>query len=291
MPIGSRLSDRVRAHAADLSAAELRVAEVFVDEEAALGFLTAAALAARAGASDATVIRAAQHLGFAGLAELKRFVADGIGAAGLSHRLRTSIANASVSGSALLQAVQVQSQALERLEVLATSPAFDDAVALLADAKRIVVNGTGPSASLATYAVVLLQRIGIDATSMTQTGTAAADEIIRLRRGDTLLVLAYTRLHGHVELVLDRATELQLPVIACTDILRLARDAEPRVVLDVGRGAPGAFASHGATIVLLEALIVALAARAPEQAAESLDQLNGFRAVLAGRRLDVDRWR
>ena len=80
-------------------------------------------------------------------------------------------------------------------------------------------------------------------------------------------------------------------MIACTDILRLAHDAGPRVVLDVGRGAPGAFASHGATIVLLEALIVALAARAPDRSAASLDQLNGFRAVLAGRRVDVDRVR
>jgi DNA-binding MurR/RpiR family transcriptional regulator len=289
MKPGSRLTDRVRERAGQLSAAELRVADVLIEEEGALGFFTAGALGARAGTSDATVVRTAQRLGFTGLAELKRFVAAETGAAALSDRLQTSIADASVSGSALVEAVHVQRQALERLEALASTTAFDDAVELLAQAERVAINGTGPSASLATYAVVLLQRIGVDAISMTQTGTAAADDMIRLRRGDVLLVLAYTRLHRHVELVLERAGALELPVIACTDILRLAHDAEPRVVLNAGRGAPGAFSSHGATIVLLEALVVALAARTPKRSAQSLDQLNEFRAVLAGRRLDVDR--
>jgi DNA-binding MurR/RpiR family transcriptional regulator len=288
MSSGSRLGDRIHTHAEGLSTAELRVADALVENEGSLGFLTAAAIAARAGTSDATVVRTAQRLGFSGLAALKQFVAEAASAPALSGRLRASIADASVSGSALAEAVRVQHRALDRLDVLASTPAFGDAVALLSKARRVVVNGTGPSASLASYAVVLLDRIGVDATAMTQTGTAAADEFIRLRRGDTLLVLAYTRLHRHVELLLERATALELPVVACTDILRLAHGAAPRVVLNAGRGAPGAFASHGATIVLLEALVVAVASRTPKRSSESLDQLNAFRAALAGRRLDVD---
>ena len=60
--------------------------------------------------------------------------------------------------------------------------------------------------------------------------------------------------------------------------------------LQSGRGAPGLFASHGTTLVLIEALVLGMAAnRPPQLPTQSLATLNELRAELAGRRIDVDR--
>ena len=60
------------------------------------------------------------------------------------------------------------------------------------------------------------------------------------------------------------------------------------MVLESGRGVPGLFASHANTLVLVEALVLGLAAQDEDRAEASLATLNDLRAVLAGRRLDVD---
>jgi hypothetical protein len=59
-------------------------------------------------------------------------------------------------------------------------------------------------------------------------------------------------------------------------------------VLPSGRGRPGLFASHGTTLVLIEALVLALAAADRPAAEASLTTLNELRAAVAGRRIDVD---
>jgi DNA-binding MurR/RpiR family transcriptional regulator len=58
--------------------------------------------------------------------------------------------------------------------------------------------------------------------------------------------------------------------------------------LRCGRGTPGLFASHGVTLVVVEALVLAVAATDPAASDASLATLNELRAELAGRRIDVD---
>jgi hypothetical protein len=58
--------------------------------------------------------------------------------------------------------------------------------------------------------------------------------------------------------------------------------------LNAGRGAPSLFATHGPTIVLVEALVLALAAAHPDRSDTTLATLNDLRQSLAGRRVDVD---
>jgi hypothetical protein len=57
--------------------------------------------------------------------------------------------------------------------------------------------------------------------------------------------------------------------------------------LACGRGTPGLFSSHGTTLVLIEALVLGLAAADPDRAEASLAELNDLRAAVAGRRRDV----
>jgi hypothetical protein len=60
------------------------------------------------------------------------------------------------------------------------------------------------------------------------------------------------------------------------------------VELHAGRGTQGLFATHGPTIVLVEALVLAMAAADPARSEASVAVLNDLRHALAGKRVDVD---
>ena len=115
-----------------------------------------------------------------------------------------------------------------------------------------------------------------------------ADELLGLRADHAVVVLAYGRVHPYVRVLLQRAGELGAHVVLITDTLGRRLTPSVAVQLTAGRGAPGLFATHGPTIVLVEALVLAVAAADPDRSAESVATLNDLRQSLAGKRLDVD---
>jgi hypothetical protein len=54
-----------------------------------------------------------------------------------------------------------------------------------------------------------------------------------------------------------------------------------------GRGPSGMFWSHGTTILVIEALALAVAAAHPDTAHASVDRLNELRSEIAGRPFEV----
>ena len=79
-----------------------------------------------------------------------------------------------------------------------------------------------------------------------------------------------------------------MPVVLITDTLARRLEASVDVTLECGRGAPGLFASHATTLVVVEALVLAIAATQQAASEASLAKLNELRAALVGRRIDVD---
>jgi DNA-binding MurR/RpiR family transcriptional regulator len=148
--------------------------------------------------------------------------------------------------------------------------------------------GIGPSASLASYAAFLCRRLGKSSGALTHAGTDHADELLALREREAAVVLAYGRVHPYVRVLLDRAAAVGVDVVLVSDAGKARVDTPVAVQLDAGRGSPGLFATHGPTIVLIEALVLAIAADQPERATESLTTLNELRRSIAGRRVDVD---
>jgi DNA-binding MurR/RpiR family transcriptional regulator len=188
----------------------------------------------------------------------------------------------------LTSAVRNHVAALETLTRNVSTQAFQDAVGILASSDRVVWRGVGPSASLANYGQLIAQRIGKPSSALVHTGTSFADELLSLEPNDAIVVFAYGRLQTHVHVLLEHAKNLDVPVVLITDTLarRLADSVD--VTLQCGRGTPGLFASHATTLVVVEALILAIAATDQTESEASLARLNELRASLAGRRIDVD---
>ena len=271
--------DRVlrRAHQ-QLGAAGVRVAK-FIDENRQVVLAsTAAALGARIGTSDATVLRTVQTLGFASLAALKRAILNSATASTPADDMRRTLVDLEkASGEALDGVLQAHAEGLAVLQTGKCRAQIAAGVGVLDGADRIAVFGIGPSAALASYASILLARSGRRSRTISATGSMLADQLLDLRAGDALLILAYGRLYREVKAVLAEAKALRLPTVLVTeaDDTPLAKLADVCVVIP--RGRPGQMALHGATFVGLEALVLSLAAAKPKAALASLENLNRLR--------------
>jgi DNA-binding MurR/RpiR family transcriptional regulator len=249
--------------------------------------LSAAALARRFGTSDATIVRTAKALGYPSLAALRSDLAESATNPSPDERLRRTLTSTSPD-HLLEQFVTDQVRALETLIRNVDVREFDLAAETLAAAETVVWRGVGPSAELARYGELLTVRIGKPSSSFVKEGTSFADELLTLTYHSAVVLLAYGRVQSHVTALLDRASELALPVVLVTDTLGPTLSDQVTATLRSGRGTPGEFASHTATLTLIEALTLAIAARTRATTDAALTKLNDLRASIAGRRLDVD---
>jgi DNA-binding MurR/RpiR family transcriptional regulator len=276
-PIASEL-DRLLRRADQLGAAGLRVAK-FIDQNRPLVLASsAAALGARIGTSDATVLRTIQSLGFGGLADLKRAILNsGTASTPADDMRRTLVDLEKTTREALDGILDAHADGLAVLKSRKCRAQVAAGVRVLDGAERIAVFGIGPSAALATYVSILLARSGRRSRTINATGSMLADQLLDLRAGDRLLILAYGRLYREVKAVFAEAKALSLPTVLVTeaDDTPLAKLAD--VCIAIPRGRPGQMALHGSTLVGLEALVLSLTAAKPEAALSSLDNLNRLR--------------
>jgi DNA-binding MurR/RpiR family transcriptional regulator len=271
--------DRVLRHAnQQLGAAGLRVAKFIDENRQTVLASSAAALGARIGTSDATVLRTIQTLGFASLADLKHAIlGSGAVSTPADDMRRTLVDLEKATGEALDGILQAHADGLDVLKSEKCRSQMAGAVRILDGAARIAVFGIGPSSALATYVSILLARSGRRSRTIGATGSMLADQLLDLARGDALLILAYGRLYREVKAVFVEARTLGLATVLVTeaDDTPLAKLAD--VCLAIPRGRPGQVALHGTTLVGLEALVLSLAAAKPEAALASLNNLNRLR--------------
>ena len=278
--------ERVDGLAHSLAPAVLRVAR-FVDRNRARVLAASAAdIAALAQTSDATVVRTAQALGFAGLSDLKRALVtalDGTSTPADDMRRTLDEVGADV-GRAVDAVLKAHEEAMRVLGAPETRAGMTAAVALLHAPERIAIFGIGPSAQLARYACIPLGRAGRRTLLLDRTGRGLADQMLDLRRGDGLLAMAYGRPYREITAVLTEARRLGLPAVLLTDDARHRLAPMADVILTIPRGRAGRVALHGATLVALEAVVLGLTTAMGDVALAALDRLSSLRGAIDDRR-------
>ncbi|MHA1546840.1 MAG: MurR/RpiR family transcriptional regulator [Alphaproteobacteria bacterium] len=272
-----------------LTPAEQRVAGFFQTHREEVLISSAAALANQIGTSDATVVRTAKALGFAGMEALRRALArelrKDLSPAGRMSRTLGEVGDD--VGAAFGLTLAIHARSLENLHRDITPDHFRKAVRSVVGARRIFIFGIGPSSAMAEYFVAQLGRLGFDAFSLTQAGLLLADGARRLGAGDLLMVFAYGRVYREVTVLLDRADQVGAAKILFSDTLGLKLGKRVDLVLRVARGRADMLSMHTTTLALIEALLVGVAADRPKEAIASLEALNGLRAALAGRSMNL----
>lgn len=284
------LDERLAARRDALSRTEQRVADFFARHREEAAFLSATEIAKRLATSDATVVRTAQALGYSGLQELK-----GEFAAALRSRAKPTMqhgqrldAPGTQLAHALDQAITVQIALLEEVRRTVTPDAFAQALAIIAEARRVLVFGTGPSATPAQYFARCLMRLGREALAMSSTDIQLADALIGMRAGDALVAIECGRVTRELDVTLDHARSRNVPVVLLTDSLGAALADRVAVSLRARGEQPGMVGGIATTLVLIDGLLMGLAARDRNGSLAALTELNDLRAKIAGYRVDTD---
>ena len=266
----------------ELSPAERRVARFFSDRKEIVLLGSAAEIAERAGASDATVVRTARALGFESLSALREtLLSELTGSPTPGRRLKRTLDEAGDSAPhALNHVVAVHEETLEVLKRPEFAAAFARAVAILNGADRRYIFGIGPSGALAQYAALQFNRAGLATATLSATGIALADHLLWLNHGDAVLMIAYAPVYREVAVVLQQARELEVPVVLVSDSLGPYVPDAVKEILPVPRGRTDQLAMHGGTMVLIEALTTALAAGRRAGALANLERLSALRGAI-----------
>jgi DNA-binding MurR/RpiR family transcriptional regulator len=272
-----------------LGPTELKVARYLRDHREEALVSSASALAARTNTSDATVIRTVKAIGYAGMAALRQ---------GLARELRADLSLASRMARTLGEVddgvagrfdltLQNHQQALQRLKQDIRPAVFEAVVDQIVSTPRTFIFGIGPSSAIANYFTMQLGRFGLEAGSLTDTGLLLADGLHRLKSSDLLIALAFGRPYREVVALIEYGKALRLGTILITDNLGSKLKRRVDHVLPVQRGRADAFSMHTATLALIEALLVGVAARRPAETVANLKSLNSLRTKIAGQSITL----
>jgi DNA-binding MurR/RpiR family transcriptional regulator len=281
-PPAVSLQERVAARSAGLSASERKVALYLADHQGDVAFASAVELGQLTGTSDATVIRTVKALGYDGLPGLKRTLHDNIRERiGPAGRLSRSL---DVMGSepeaVLAQALSTSIQLLEEMQRTTRPDSFAEAVKLISAADETLVLGAGPLGVLGEYFTLRLVRLRHRVRSALASGYQVADELLWLHSGAVLVLIVHGKVSAEVDVALDHAAKVGAKIVLITD--RLGEALADRVTVTISEPADDTetFTLHAATLTLLDALALAIAAQDREPALEAMSELNQIRDLL-----------
>ncbi|MCI1897109.1 MAG: MurR/RpiR family transcriptional regulator [Enterobacter sp.] len=271
--------ERFRARAHQLTPRLLQVATYINENREAMMEQTAMEIAALLKTSDATVVRAIQALGFAGLRDLKSTLEHWFGPAISSSEKISTTVNILTSdvNSSIDFVLEGHQHTCEVLSEPANRYAMAQAVALLSEARQVAIFGIGASGILAEYTARMFSRMGLPATPLNRTGIGLAEQLIELQRGDVLVMMAQNSAHREGQTTLREAKRLGIPTILLTNALDSRFSKEANVVIHVPRGGEkGKVPLHGTVLLCLEMLVLSVASTAPQRSIKSIKRINEF---------------
>jgi DNA-binding MurR/RpiR family transcriptional regulator len=183
------LEQAIRDRYDDLPAGERKIADVLLEMRSELAAYSATELAARAGVSKATTARLVRRLGYTDYQEMRQQAREQWKNGSPLAELPDALSENGSLGRHLEQDLTCLGHTLGTL-----SPALaDQAIALLAGARRIWVIGFRNSHALALYARELLVQVKPDVHLLPVMGQTVAEEISALDQGDVILALGFRR--------------------------------------------------------------------------------------------------
>jgi DNA-binding MurR/RpiR family transcriptional regulator len=279
----TRLRTAIRDQWEELSASERAVAQYLVSAPVEqLLFASAQELGAASSTSNATVVRALQRLGYAGLPALKRELAnDFTSAVAPEVRLKQRIAHVGRDLDSIWG--DVFDEARERIDHcrrLTEPEALRRSVAVLAEAHEVFCYAIAASEPGARHLALALGRIGRRARFVSETGFALADQLLALGQGDAVVIFQPGRRLVELTVMMERARAVGAKVILVTDELGEAYADRVEAVLTAPHTPTGITAESLTGLLVADALILALATLDETRAVESSHQLTALREQL-----------
>ncbi|MGW6733680.1 MurR/RpiR family transcriptional regulator [Streptomyces sp. NPDC055013] len=279
----TRLRAAVRDMWEELSASERTVAQYLASAPAEqLMFASAQELGAASGTSNATVVRALQRLGYAGLPALKReLAADFTSALAPEVRLQQRIAHVGQDLEGIWNDVFDETQErIDQCRRLTGADALKRAVEVLAEAREVFCYGVAACELAARHLALSLGRIGRRSRFVGETGFALADPLLTLGQGDAVVVFQPGRRLAELNVVVERARAVGARVVFVTDELGGVFEDRVDAVLTAPHTPTGNTNEALTGLVVADALVLALTTLDETRAVEHSHQLTALREQL-----------
>ncbi|MBX7221018.1 MAG: MurR/RpiR family transcriptional regulator [Blastocatellia bacterium] len=194
-----------------------RIADFMLQSPTEVPILSSAALGARLGVSNATVVRFSQMLGYAGYPDLKSDLLRDLREE-LKPEERFKLAAGQRGQEDTLTRVAKQdvdniNQTIGRIQ----PDDFRAIVDCLCRVRRVLVIGVGLSASLARLTSYLLQQVGVDAISSDAEVTPIEEKILRLQPQDLVIGFSFPPYSRTTLQYAELARREQIPILSITD--------------------------------------------------------------------------
>ena len=282
-PLGSTtgpaadIADRVRATLPRLTGALRLVADTVLAEPAAVAELSTAALAARAGVSQASVTRFAQALGLASHQQLRIAVATQLGRAtapGWSTDLGPVITDDDTVGRVVTVVANADIRAITQTVEQLDLEALDRAARALAAAGRIDVYGVGGSSTTAAELEMRLFRIGAQVRAWPEIHGAATSAAL-LTDQDVAVAISHSGTTAEVLEPIELARDLGATTIAITSdprspLATVADEVLATAVLETSFRSGGLAARHS-QLVIADCLYIRVAQLTSDRAGRAID--------------------
>ena len=275
-----RVGELVRQRQGTLSPAERKLARVLLATYPIAGLESVARFAERAGVSPPTVTRFIAKLGFRGYPEFQQVLRQEVQAR-LSSPLARYHGDEGKGGtdSLLTAALELSTRNVQATLELLSHRDVEEVVELLADVRRrVLVLGGRVSGSLARYLAgqLHLLRPGVDVVEPEK--TAAAEQLIDLRKGDVLVVFDYRRYQADTIESVRLVSSLGVNVVLFTDPWLSPASAFSKQVVVTSVETVGPFDSLVGATAVLEAVVAAVLARLGPRAEARMKSLDRLRA-------------
>ena len=274
-------SQRIHSRLDQLTKSERKIADYLQRNFDEAVFFSAADLAEQLNLSEATVVRFAQAIGFSGFPELRQCLQE-LFKEKVTHAalLRKKLAELSPETHVLEQVMAMEMEYLTDAMRTVSREAFDEAVRVVCEARRLFVYGLSGSATLAELLEHRLRRFGIEVVPLTQSGREVCEKLLMLTDEDAFLAILFFNLSEVMVSTLEYAKHCGCQVILLTDTLGPDLRDKVDVLLEARRGPVMAFHSLIVPMAIIQALIIAVAMADQKKALATLDRLDDIRERL-----------
>ncbi len=267
--------DRILAAAASFSRRQQAIADFVLEKYHEVPFLSVLEIAECTGASEATVVRFCQRIGYSGYSDMKTALVDAL------RQEMQAVSDSSVEslstdiGRDSLSAVaQLEQHNIRRLVDGVDKQEFRRVAATLFKADHIFTVGYGISAYHADFASYLFTEHGLRSTCLETRFTSPREQLITLRPSDLVLAFSFPPYSKQTLEILEESKQRGIPAVVVTD-----RATAPSVPLAshalIVSSRRMTFTNASAAVhVLLNALVVEIAERHRGETVNAISRIN-----------------
>ncbi|MCL2532134.1 MAG: MurR/RpiR family transcriptional regulator [Oscillospiraceae bacterium] len=263
---------QIQQHYPGLSKSHRKVADFIMQNVDKAAFMTAAAIGATVGVSESTVVRFAAVAGYGGYPQLQKYLQNMIRSS-LTSVQRLQAADVKLGGredKILDRTMAADAELIRRTLEQTDHQAFAEVVQAIAQARRIYIQGTRSSATLASFLALYLNILHPDVVHV---DTLAYEQMMRIGEQDMCIAISFPRYSEHTLSALRFARDRGATTVAITDASHSPIAQVSQHVLLAACDAASFVDSLVAPLSLINALLAACARSQGDQMLQTLHEL------------------